>query len=96
MTNDHDFVQLASHYGGFFNRTVKVLGRLGETFPQYAAITDLPHLSTSKKLRDSVEAVYVDLFEFFSGIAAVFVKKDTRKPTAIHPQAFCLLTRPQV
>jgi hypothetical protein len=25
----------SSNYGDFFNRTVKILGRLGETFPQY-------------------------------------------------------------
>ncbi|KAK3319509.1 hypothetical protein B0T19DRAFT_268571 [Cercophora scortea] len=71
-------LQLASSFGNFLDRTVKVLGRIGETFPQLMDLAKLLHLSTNARLRDSIESVYCGIFEVFQTLVVVFFKSDGR------------------
>ncbi|KAL9121120.1 MAG: hypothetical protein Q9187_002326 [Circinaria calcarea] len=69
-------LQLASNYVVFFEKLTKVIERVAAALPQYEQFMEIFGSGASERLKTSLCQVYVDLFEFFEGVARVFTKKN--------------------
>lgn len=72
-------LQLASNYVVFFEKLAKVIERVAAALPQYEQFMEIFGSGASERLKASLCQVYVDLFEFFEGVARVFTKKNGSK-----------------
>ena len=68
--------KLASRFPNFFEKLGELLSQLARRVPQYRKLAYLTNLHTSELLTSSLRALYVDLLEFFGGIAKVFTQRD--------------------
>ncbi|KAJ8125434.1 hypothetical protein O1611_g8207 [Lasiodiplodia mahajangana] len=74
-------LQLASHFTTFFEKLCKTIEKLSVSLPRYGelynAILRRGGLA-NPYLKDSLQKLYVDLFQFFEAVARVFSSKDGR------------------
>ncbi|KAI0451042.1 hypothetical protein F5B21DRAFT_507573 [Xylaria acuta] len=71
-------VQLASHFTTFFEKLCKTIEKLSDRLPRYGELYDSLSTRTglaSPYLKDSLQKLYVDLFQFFEAVARVFSNK---------------------
>ncbi|KAK8140205.1 hypothetical protein PG984_000271 [Apiospora sp. TS-2023a] len=71
-------LQLAAALPTFFDRLLSAISRLADTFPQYEAIVDLFDGNPSIRMRQHLEKVYQDFFEFLRLAAKVFTASSGR------------------
>ncbi|KAK7941301.1 uncharacterized protein PG986_013688 [Apiospora aurea] len=69
---------LAAALPTFFDRLLSAISRLADTFPQYEAIVDIFDGSPSLRMRQHLEKVYQDFFEFLRLSAKVLTASNGR------------------
>ena len=87
-----DFPQLAVNFSSFFDKLLKLLEHLVDTFPQYDMMLELCDMMSHDKpneitklkanksqVRRNIEAVYRDILQIIQAAARVFMKSDGRK-----------------
>lgn len=77
--------QLASTLPTFFDKLISALSRLVDTFPQYEAIVDIFDGEPPSRIRQHLERVYHDFFEFLRIAARVFTASSGRKSKTLIP-----------
>ncbi|KAK8106842.1 uncharacterized protein PG998_008855 [Apiospora kogelbergensis] len=71
-------LQLAAALPTFFDRLLSAISRLTDTFPQYEVIVSIFDGSPSLRMRQHLEKVYQDLFEFLRVSTKVFTASSGR------------------
>ncbi|KAK8129305.1 hypothetical protein PG999_001685 [Apiospora kogelbergensis] len=71
-------LQLAAALPTFFDRLLSAISRLTDTFPQYEAIVSIFDGSPSLRMRQHLEKVYQDFFEFLRVSTKVFTASSGR------------------
>ncbi|KAK8087899.1 hypothetical protein PG997_002860 [Apiospora hydei] len=79
-------LQLAAALPTFFDRLLSTISRLAGTFPQYEAIVDIFDGSPSLRMRQHLEKVYQDFFEFLRLSAKVFTASNGQELEILQAQ----------
>jgi hypothetical protein len=72
-------LQLASCLPTFFEKLISVLSRLTDTFPQYDTIVRIFGGDPPARIRQHLERVYKDLFQFLHIAARIFKASNGRR-----------------
>lgn len=76
---------MASGLPSFFEKLLGLLNRLGEVFPQYDAVVKIFDGMPPPRMRQHLENVYQDLFEFLQMAARIFTASNGSKRPILPP-----------
>ncbi|KAL6832053.1 hypothetical protein V8C40DRAFT_237745 [Trichoderma camerunense] len=71
-------IQLAGNFTTFFDRLIKVIGKISDAFPMYEDIVRVSQGHKSSRLRAHLEEVYSDILQFFQHVTRIFARADGR------------------
>ncbi|KAL6895108.1 hypothetical protein GGI43DRAFT_411863 [Trichoderma evansii] len=71
-------LQLAGSFTTFFDKLIKVIGKISDAFPMYEDIARLNKGHKSSRLRAHVGEVYSDILQFFQHVVKIFTRVDGR------------------
>ncbi|KAI0972800.1 hypothetical protein F4678DRAFT_460361 [Xylaria arbuscula] len=78
-------IQLAAGLPSFFEKTIAVVEHFAESFPQYGALAKLFEGQPPTRIRQHLQDVYKDIFEFLRVVTRIFTASNgkIRRPPAL-------------